>query len=498
MYKKPLKLISLLYLIILALLPLNVTNAMKLALPCDCDGSCTNEGNKKRELFTGLSNPVKIQKIIQKLKLDSKVDISFHSDTLGTSFGEAEQVAFGSNKVELNSLQSDLGLPNGISNYQIENINSDIDLKDWHKKSEWFNSTPKRPIIYPSGDRQVIEPILVTGSNSADIRKLKDPSNIIKCKKNVERTNNSIGFVCNQIVKKICGKGCNHKKLLKQLNDANLDTIKSIVEYDTKCLTHNNRNNANFNHDYINARSGALFINLKKATNTCLSNKELNSLTKANNVDELLHFCSAVIVKPDYILTARHCFVNKDNDWRITKSCLDSGAIEFRSYKYPKEKYEIELLSPKYDRHIKSINNKSPKDDFIYLKTMSSIANISNNTRHILPTKDSPVVIKGYHELVLPIKNENWPVWRKKVRWTKPHCSFIRVHGNCAVTNCQTARGYSGAPLWTLDKSSETVLAGIQTQGGTNSFDRCILDSGSTDYVKKDGNLAIFTFLNSN
>lgn len=241
-----------------------------------------------------------------------------------------------------------------------------------------------------------------------------------------------------------------------------------------------------FDFGEIAKRSGALFINPDTPDTHPICKRAI----RKHKIDGFpIVFCSAAVLDSGTVVTARHCLM-KGSVWQDAKYCLRSGAVEFRTFDSPDISYQL-LLTKEEEQELN--NRTSVSDDYAILETSTQIAGISSPTETERAEKYAPAMIVGYHDLVVAEPRVGKPNWLGKVRWSRPHCSFIRSNGACGVTKCQTISGFSGVPVWSLNDSGETKLSAIQVEGGSGSYSHCLGNEG-LDNVGSQGNLAIASF----
>lgn len=326
----------------------------------------------------------------------------------------------------------------------------------------------------------------------SDVIKQTDPDDILRCKASVEHVLEEPPNLCRQIVSRLCEGGCSNEELSDRLNDPERSVyVKGLLAtYDNQCLDRFDREDpastAEFDVNYVLARSGALFINPDGASPLCTGR-----LTQEQNSGAPFVFCSAAVLDQNKLVTARHCLRN--NKRNTTASyCLASGAVEFRTFAEPDRVYGVSALTREQATVLRA--RKRVSEDYAELYTETPIARIGTGTEQERPGAYASALIMGFHNLVANNREPSSESWAGKVRWSRPYCSFVRSSGACAVTKCQTIGGFSGVPVWSVNDSGETKLSGIQIEGGSASFGAC-LDRSHAQTLGSQGNLAISTFI---
>lgn len=354
----------------------------------------------------------------------------------------------------------------------------------------------ERGSLFPKNGPDFIpaDPGLGSGDTLSDITKQTRPRDILRCKSTLERASTPVQRTCSQSVERLCDGGCSNDDIQTRYDNplTKQSTKAMLADYDNRCLDNSNRPDKvakpEFDFAYIQNRTGALFINPAKADRACAS-----KLTRAQRYGDPFVFCSAAITDSDTILSARHCFI-EGRARTPAHVCLASGAVEFRSFAQPEASYAIH---PFTDPEIEMLADRSEvAQDFVELTPARPIDGIESVTRQARAPVYAAAMIVGYHDLVVSRRSESEPDWLGKVRWSRPHCSFIRSVGPCAVTKCQTISGFSGVPVWSVSDDGETQLSAIQSEGGSASFASCLKFKGEAA-VGAQGNLAISGFIDS-
>lgn len=299
----------------------------------------------------------------------------------------------------------------------------------------------------------------------------------------------SVSELCNSLDE--CSLGEIAKKL--ESNYSAVQYRNLVNNYDSACLN-KQVTHAEIDSDFVMSRSGVVRVNPDLVEPDTVCSDFLRSSTASDHI-----FCSGVITSANHITTAQHCFYDKYNRTeRSTKSCLDDGAVEFRTISAPSKPIEINSMLDEKER----MKRLKTSEDYVFLATKDVLVDGAGRkllpTPYHLPEKYSPMLIASYHPLVQPASTHK-PIsgwWDRKIRASDETCAPLRVSQKCMITKCQTIGGFSGAPFWSVKPDNETginqtVWTGIQVQGGLNQISSCKFDPKEKAYKVQNGNLAI-------
>ncbi|KDA02249.1 hypothetical protein HOC_11818 [Hyphomonas oceanitis SCH89] len=275
---------------------------------------------------------------------------------------------------------------------------------------------------------------------------------------------------------------CSIYEIQSRIAGGDPGTVAALLSYDSACLRSDTPalGASSFDFETINSRTGVLSINMTNAKSTCgIIAQGIPSTDKI--------FCSAVVIEPGRIMTARHCFINGQSEWRDISACLPQGAVEFATLKDPETRHVIASVHGVSE----VLKRTNVGDDFMVLDLKTPVSGVTGQVAQTAPTPFGEAVIFSYHDLVTPAGATTLPRWRQKARWSLPSCSFTQVKNACALTKCQSIEMYSGAPVWALDEAGATSLAGIQVQGGGAGLAACATPGSATIPSVYDTNLSI-------
>lgn len=191
-------------------------------------------------------------------------------------------------------------------------------------------------------------------------------------------------------------------------------------------------------------------------------------------------FCTAVVSDDQTILTARHCFFQREapTAWNYAKSCLDVGRLEFRR-----------TGSGAPPAVMKSVVNASSVrsaggallSDFLRLTPVAALEQVTGSIARASPRDFDHVLIPGFNPLFIEEAAASAKTAEPALSWSKGGCRVIMANENCALTRCQTFGGTSGAPVWRIDPSSGSLqLAGLHVRDGLQHISACRFPAGTS------------------
>lgn len=177
--------------------------------------------------------------------------------------------------------------------------------------------------------------------------------------------------------------------------------------------------------------------------------------------------CSAFLIAPNILETARHCLFNDDGTpWSWAR---DVTKIKFYPFGTPNVPVSVKsILFPSEIGDISNITPVSPASDSIKLILAHPISTRLPPIR--APKVGESLAIGGPFTL----DGSGNPV----VTFGRG-CVITKVDGNCIVHRCQTMGGFSGSALIALDADGSVAIVGMHL--GPDSYTHCTDDAGNAN-----------------
>ncbi len=227
-----------------------------------------------------------------------------------------------------------------------------------------------------------------------------------------------------------------------------------------------------FSFDEIQRRTGVLVI-------------------KESSDDQGKLVCGAGLLDEDTLITARHCiFKSLNREHSEISRALRNENLYFLSLSAP----NVAFLVGSFEDTSGGVGTAN---DYIGLKLKNKLDNVTQTrVKHV--SKLDSVLIAGWFSAAKEkfAPNDDWPKWRKMVRWYRPQCFVLDKSSQCLIHTCGTEKGFSGAPIWAVDSNGNTHLAGLQS-GYSSAVRGCGFSSmaensdrfniGSTGFIPEGG-----------
>lgn len=173
--------------------------------------------------------------------------------------------------------------------------------------------------------------------------------------------------------------------------------------------------------------------------------------------------CGGVIFSSELVLTARHCFVTRDNIAQLQDNAEEGTRAQ------PQKIAGMRIITPGYKPYIFdfSVENErlppeaqafdivNPMTDWILLRVKGlansvdalPVASIDEQRRDFLEVAGIFANIRSINRAIrdgsLPDELRNQIVFEKS-----PTCNVVSLKNNCLVHACQTMRSFSGSPIF--------------------------------------------------
>jgi hypothetical protein len=250
--------------------------------------------------------------------------------------------------------------------------------------------------------------------------------------------------------------------LISQLSDVDLDCIEESIKYRVSRNTLNSATVTSAVDDECFDPITSVPIGISEASAKAI----VGFLVDSNPLGKDLLLCTAVRVSIQSVLTAKHCFFDKNGGFPLKYlNSMRNGWLHFYSLNDLSKRYVLSLQD-QTSAFRSSPNGAIPDSQDFTVLTLDTSDIPTPKINFRTASSDKRLITVGFNSLT----DESH--WTESLRWSQKGVCFVSlVQDGCIVHGCNTTPGFSGAPLFQIDADDQSLsVVGLQIAAGDQAI----------------------------